>query len=372
MSNWFGGAFEGRTVLVTGHTGFKGSWLALWLSRLGATVVGIATDPPTRPSHFAAARVRDIMLDLRADIRDYDALVAAFERARPEIVFHLAAQPLVRRAFADPRETFETNVMGTVNVLEAARRCPSVTSVVVATSDKVYANVGWDWPYRETDPLGGHEPYSGSKASTELVTEVYRDRRFQEHATPASAIRIASARAGNVIGGGDWAADRLIPDIVRAITHGQDVVIRNPRAVRPWQHVLDCLAGYLQLAACLEAEPGAFEDAWNFGPGDDEPLVVADLVQRVLAQWPGHKSRLVVEPDPPGKEAQLLRVDSSKARRRLGWAPVWSTEAALDATVAWYRGHASEPADNMTETSLGQIEAYMRAARERDVGWAAA
>ena len=368
MSGAFGGSYRGRKVLVTGHTGFKGSWLCLWLQTLGAEVTGLSFDVPSDPSHFGAIGLASDMNDVRGDIRDFGALQAAFGQHRPEIVFHLAAQPLVRRAFLEPRETFEINVMGTVNVLEAARLCPAVRAVVVATSDKAYRNVGWDWPYRESDPLGGHEPYAGSKACAELVAEVYRQRGFQSHAVPASNIAIASARAGNVIGGGDWAQDRLVPDVVRAIKAGSDVTIRYPAAVRPWQHVLDCLAGYMQLAARLADEPGKFEEAWNFGPVDPEPLPVAALVSRMLERWPGHATRLVVDPGPPGKEAQMLRVDSSKAIRQLGWRPTWSTRAALEASIAWYR--ADQAGGDLRDISLRQIDEYQQAAQALGIEWA--
>jgi CDP-glucose 4,6-dehydratase len=370
VSDSFGGIYAGRTVLVTGHTGFKGSWLALWLTRLGARVVGIALAPPSEPNNFAACRMAGELIDLRADIRDYEALTAAINQHRPQIVFHLAAQPIVRRALISPRETFEVNVMGTVNVLEAARRCPSVEAVLVATSDKSYRNVGWEWAYRETDPLGGHEPYAGSKACAEIVTEVYRQRHFQGHAQPPSAVAVASARAGNVIGGGDWAADRLVPDVVRAIGARQDVRIRNPSATRPWQHVLDCLAGYLQLTSQLVSTPGRYEDAWNFGPSGDEPLPVEALVARILERWPDHATRMVIEPDPPGREAHALRVDSSKAIRHLGWRPCWSTLVALEATIDWYYAFAHEGGRDMRALAVAQIEDYTNEAREAGITWA--
>ena len=370
MSGAFGGFYRGRKVLVTGHTGFKGSWLCLWLRNLGADVAGFSLDLPTDPSHFAACGLAADMADLRGDVRDYPALLDAFARHRPELVFHLAAQPLVRRAFVEPRETFEINVMGTVNVLEAARRCGSVRAALVATSDKAYRNAGWDWPYRETDALGGHEPYAGSKACAEIVAEVYRSQAFQSHATPPSDIAVASARAGNVIGGGDWAPDRLVPDVVRAIAGGRDVAIRYPGAVRPWQHVLDCLAGYLQLGAQLARQPGRFAESWNFGPVDAEPLPVAALVAQMLEGWPGHSTRLVVEPGPPGKEAQTLRVDSSKAIRQLGWRPAWSAREALDAGIGWYRAALGTRDGGMRDASLQQIETYCAAARAVRAEWA--
>ncbi len=352
------GFWRGRTVLVTGHTGFKGSWLALWLRHLGAEVIGVSLDPPTDPSHYAICGMASRVTDLRADIRDHAAITALFDRHRPELVFHLAAQSIVRRAFADPRETFDVNVMGTVNVLEAARRCGAVRAVVVATSDKCYQESNLDRPHREDDRLGGHEAYSGSKACAELVAEVYRQSRFQLHAASPRVFSVATVRAGNVIGGGDWAADRLVPDVVRAIRARGDLVIRNPDATRPWQHVLDCLSGYLLLGARLLAAPGLYEEAWNFGPRDTAPLTAAALVADVLALWPDHGARLVIARDPPGKEAQALRVDSSKAARRLGWTPRWSTAEALAATVAWYHRFATVPNADMHALSIAQIETF--------------
>ncbi|UFN49761.1 CDP-glucose 4,6-dehydratase [Roseomonas sp. OT10] len=367
----FFGAYAGRRVLVTGHTGFKGSWLSLWLRQLGAEVIGVSLDPPTTPSHYAACGMAGQLADLRCDVRDYARLAGILAAEAPEMVFHLAAQPLVRRAFVDPRETFEVNVMGTVNVLEAARRTPSVRAALVATSDKCYRNVGWEWAYRETDPLGGHEPYAGSKACAELVAEVYRDERFQRHAEAPRGFAVASARAGNVIGGGDWAADRLVPDIVRAIAAGEEIVVRNPEATRPWQHVLDCLSGYLHLGARLLTEPGTAEEGWNFGPRELVPLPAAALVRLVLDRWPGHSTRLVIRRDPAGKEAQVLRVDSSKAVHRLGWRSAWEAEAALGATIDWYRAHLAGGTE-MRDFSIAQIAGYTAAARAAGAGWAVA
>ena len=353
MSFW-----RGRRVLVTGHTGFKGSWLALWLSHLGAEVIGVALDPPTEPSHYALCGMATRLIDLRADIRDHDRLAAILVEQRPEMVFHLAAQPIVRRAFVDPLETFAVNVMGTANLLEAARRCPSVRAVVVATSDKCYRDTGADHPHREDDPLGGHEPYSASKACAELIVDVYRQTRFQDHAVEPRRLSVASARAGNVIGGGDWGADRLVPDIVRAVMGGGDLVIRNPGAVRPWQHVLDCLSGYLLLGSRLLADPGRYEEAWNFGPNEPALLTASGVVDAVLSRWPDHGARVVVARDPPDKEAQMLRVDSAKAIQRLGWTPGWSTAEAIAATVAWYHCFATAPDVDMHAVSVTQIEAF--------------
>jgi CDP-glucose 4,6-dehydratase len=357
--------WTGRRVLVTGHTGFKGSWLALWLRHLGAEVIGLALDPPTDPSHYAVCGMGSRLIDLRCDIRDHQALTEIVTRYTPELVFHLAAQSIVRRAYADPRETLSVNVMGTLNVLEVARGCGCVRAVVVATSDKCYRETGNGRAYRETDPLGGHEPYSTSKACAEVVTEMYRQARFQSHAANPRALSVASVRAGNVIGGGDWGADRLVPDVMRAIASRGELVLRNPDAMRPWQHVLDCLAGYLRLGAQLLARPGVYEDAWNLGPDLGALPRVSALVTDILSLWPDHGLRLVVSRDPPDKEAQVLRLDSTKARDRLGWAPVWTITEATATTVAWYRRFLTEPDADMHAASLEQIEAFMRAAQPR-------
>jgi CDP-glucose 4,6-dehydratase len=368
----FGGIYAGRTVLVTGHTGFKGSWLALWLGQLGARVVGVALDPPTRPSHFEACGAASDLTDLRRDVRDFEALRDAMAAHRPQIVFHLAAQSLVGAGYADPRGTFDVNVMGTVNLLEAARLCPSVQAVVVVTSDKTYRNLGWEWSYRETDALGGHEPYGGSKACAELVAEVYGHPGFQANAAGARPFAIATARAGNVIGGGDWSAARLVPDFVRAAMDGGELTLRNPRATRPWQHVLDCLSGYLQLAARLHEAPAEHAGAWNFGPDDAGARPVEDIVRGLSRLWPQARTRVIVTPDPPGREAQALRVDSSRAIQRLGWRPCWQVDDALRATADWYRGVAADHAPGaMRAMSLGQIAGYVEAAREAGIAWAA-
>jgi CDP-glucose 4,6-dehydratase len=307
-------------------------------------------------------------------VRDFQALCDAMQAHRPEIVFHLAAQSLVGAGYADPRGTFEVNVMGTVNVLEAARLCPSVQTVVVVTSDKTYRNLGWEWSYREADALGGHEPYGGSKACAELVAEVYGHKGFQAHAAAPRAFAIATARAGNVIGGGDWSAARLVPDFVRAAMTGGELVLRNPHATRPWQHVLDCLSGYLQLAARLHTAPEDHAGAWNFGPGESEAMAVEGVVRGLMEQWPQARTRVVVSPDPPGREAQALRVDSSRAIQRLGWRPCWNVDEALRATAEWYRGATEghgQAQGAMRGTTLAQIAVYVAAARGAGIGWAA-
>ena len=317
-------------VLVTGHTGFKGSWLALWLSRLGARVTGLALPPETTPNHWDLLGLEGVA-DLRGDIRDSAVVARAFEQARPQIVFHLAAQPLVRRSYRQPQETWGVNVMGTAHVLDQARQTPGVRAVLVVTTDKVYANQNWPWGYRETDGLGGHDPYSASKAACELVVDSYRKAFFHEPDAPL----IASARAGNVIGGGDWSEDRLVPDLVRAVAQGRPLEIRCPRATRPWQHVLDCLNGYLALGAGLLAGRREMAEAWNFGPGSEDNLAVADVLERMGVHWPALAWRPSDQPQP--HEAALLYLDSAKARARLGWRPVWGLDEALAATAQWYR-----------------------------------
>jgi CDP-glucose 4,6-dehydratase len=342
--------WRGRRVFLTGHTGFKGGWLALWLADMGAEVHGFALAPPTEPNLFSVARLEEHLASHRvADIRDGAALLAAVQAARPEIVLHLAAQPLVRYSYAAPVETYAVNVMGTVNLLEALRQVDGVRTVVNVTSDKCYENREWFWPYRENEPLGGFDPYSSSKACAELVSAAYR-RSFLE----AAGIGLASARAGNVIGGGDWAADRLVPDFLRALDAGEALVIRSPAAVRPWQHVLEPLAGYLMLAERLHDSPGQYAGAWNFGPDEADARTVRWIVERLCESVPGAGWKGTDEPQP--HEAATLRLDSAKARSVLGWRPRWELATALDATLAWHR--AWREGDDMAAFGLRQIAKY--------------
>ena len=320
-------AYRGRRVLVTGHTGFKGSWLALWLARLGAKTSGLALPPATRPNHFDILNLD--MPSILDDLRRPGAVVEAVACVRPEIVFHLAAQPLVRRSYGNPMETFDVNVMGTVRVLDACRQCPDMRAIVVVTSDKCYANREWVWGYRENDPLGGHDPYSASKASAELVASCYRDAFFSHGPL------LATARGGNVIGGGDWSEDRIVPDLVRAVANGTSLEVRHPGARRPWQHVLDCLAGYLRLGAGLLQGRSELADAWNFGPDLSGAATVAELLDRMVARWPAVRWHATGTSGP--HEAGLLALDSAKARAMLAWKPVWPFQAALEHTVDWYR-----------------------------------
>jgi CDP-glucose 4,6-dehydratase len=343
-----------RPVLVTGHTGFKGGWLALWLATLGARVHGYALAPPTHPNLFDVAGVARVLAsDTRADLADLAALTATFERFRPEIVFHLAAQPLVREGYRDPLGTLATNVLGTAHVLEATRAVDSVRAVVVVATDKVYQNVETGHAFSEVDPLGGHDPYSGSKAAAEIAVASYRSSFFGPGRHPA---RIATARAGNVIGGGDWAADRLVPDCLRAFATGEPVRLRHPEAVRPWQHVLGPLSGYLGLAARLLDEDGEpLARAWNFGPDADDDATVGDVAERLAALW-GEDARVERDADPGWPEAGLLRLDSGRARSELGWAPRWSVDEALERTLAWHRAWLR--GDDMAAVCREQIGAY--------------
>lgn len=350
------GFWRGRKVLVTGHTGFKGSWLALWLQRLGADVTGFALEPPTDPSLFASARVADGMKSVIGDIRDLEAVTAVVAGERPEILFHLAAQSLVRRSYRDPVETFSTNLMGTVHVLEAARRGESVRVLVNVTSDKCYANREWLWGYREGEPLGGADPYSSSKACAELASAAYRHSFFASDGGHGVRLALASARAGNGIGGGDWAADRLVPDVFRAFLEKRPASIRNPGAVRPWQHVLDMLNGYLILAERLSASGAEYGEAWNFGPYDEDVRPVGWMADRLAALW-GNGAGWEVDRASQPPEAGLLRLDSAKARARLGWFPRLRLERALEWTAEWYREHGrGADARSVTERQIARFE----------------
>lgn len=342
------GFWAGKRVLVTGHTGFKGSWLALWLSRLGARVSGYALAPMTRPSLWAALDLGGEIKDERADVRDLDSLRRTFADVKPEIVFHLAAQSLVRASYEDPAGTYATNVMGTVHVLEAARHSADTRVVVNVTSDKCYENRETDHAYRETDAMGGRDPYSSSKGCAELVTAAYRSSFFKGRAA------VASARAGNVIGGGDWASDRLVPDLIRAFASGEPARIRNPRAIRPWQHVLEPVSGYLQLAERLWDDPAGFTGGWNFGPLEDA-VPVEEVADALVAAW-GAPARWQADSGPHPHEAHFLKLDASKARDVLGWKPRLPLREAIAWTADWYRKQSS--AAQARALCLGQLEQY--------------
>ena len=348
-------SWQGRRVFLTGHTGFKGGWLALWLSRLGARVRGYAVDPCTEPNLFTLASVGAVVDDVRGDVRDYAKLEASITEFAPEVVFHLAAQPLVRRSYADPVGTYATNVMGTVHLMEAVRKTPSARAVVCVTTDKCYQNQGWIWPYRETDPLGGYDPYASSKACAEIVSAAYRSSFFSTERLPEHQVALATARAGNVIGGGDWSEDRLIPDLVRGFRSGQPVLIRRPNAIRPWQHVLESLHGYLMLAQELLVEPARFASSYNFGPGDEDIWPVERIATKVVQMW-GNGASWIRDPDPSVHEDHVLRLDASRARVELRWNPRLKIEAALEWTMAWYR--AWNQGENMSEFTRKQIMDY--------------
>jgi CDP-glucose 4,6-dehydratase len=348
MSFW-----RGKRVLVTGHTGFKGAWLGTWLERLGAEIFGLSLPPESERSLCRLIGLEERIAFRHADIRDAMMVQESVAGFAPEIVLHLAAQSLVRRSYQDPSGTFATNVMGTVNLLEAVRATPSVRAVLIVTSDKCYENREWLWPYRETDPLGGADPYTASKAGAELAAQAWRHSFFGA----GQPVAVATARAGNVIGGGDWAEDRLIPDCIAALAAGRPIEIRNPHATRPWQHVLDPLAGYLTLAERLHEEGQAFARAWNFGPATDDIRPVGALADAVVARW-GEGARWRATGGEGPHEAGLLAVDASLARARLGWAPRLALDAALDWTVDWYRRqNAGESAASLVAEQIAAYEA---------------
>jgi CDP-glucose 4,6-dehydratase len=351
--------WNGKRVFVTGHTGFKGGWLSLWLQQLGAQVTGFSLQPPTEPNLFTVAKVGASMSSVHGDICDLPALRSALAAARPEVVFHLAAQSLVRRSYEEPLDTYAVNVVGTANLLEAVRAAGSVRSVVLITTDKCYANAEWVWGYRENDRLGGSDPYSSSKACAELVISAYRNSFFHPDSHARHGVAIASARAGNVIGGGDWAADRLVPDIFRAMIGGLTLKVRNPKSIRPWQHVLEPLRGYLTLAQRLYEHGVAYGEAWNFGPEFSDAQPVEWIVQRLAQLW-GPGARWEIDGGVQPHEAKTLRLDSSKAASRLGWRPVWPVAEALDKTTHWYKAWTAN--QDMRSVTASQIEDYSRTA----------
>jgi CDP-glucose 4,6-dehydratase len=357
-------SYRGREVLVTGHTGFKGTWLVEWLTTIGAHVTGFALDPPTQPNLYDAIDLGSRINHVVADVRDRGRVTAEMQAAQPSVIFHLAARALVLRAYQEPRDTFETNVMGTVNILEAARACPSVRAVVIVTSDKSYQNPETGHAFVETDAMGGRDPYGASKACAEIVTAAYRESFFADGAA------VASVRAGNVIGGGDWAPDRIIPDSVRALVAGEPIVVRNPEAIRPWQHVLEPLSGYLQLGAKLLSEGQRYAGGWNFGPtdqGSDHP--VRWVVERFLGEWGAGSWATPAREGGQPHEAHLLSLDSAKAREQLGWAPVWDSETAVRHTAAWYREYYRTQA-RARELVDDQLRAYKDDAGAAGLSWA--
>lgn len=362
----FGGVYRGKTVLVTGHTGFKGSWLSLWLTMMGARVVGYALAPPTVPNHYDLLNLD--MISIEGDIRDGQKLCDVLALHKPEIVFHLAAQPLVRHSYNNPVETYQTNVIGTLNVYEACRRSDSVRAIVSVTTDKVYENKEWHWGYRENDELGGYDPYSSSKACAEILTASYRNSFFPltEYGTSHQTL-LATARAGNVIGGGDWGKDRLIPDIMKATAIGEPVVIRNPHSVRPWQHVLESLSGYLLLGQKLLNGDASFADSWNFGPMIQDSAAVHSVAKDIHNFWRATNFAVTAGATDNLHEARMLRLDTSKANSQLQWLPVWNYDKTISKTVEWYRDYY-EFGIIKTEDD---INAYLNSAAERELCWIA-
>ncbi len=361
----FSDFYRGRRVLVTGDTGFKGTWLCQWLLGLGAEVYGLALPPPTDPALFRVLRLSDRISHRDVDIRDAAGVKAAFQQAMPEVVFHLAAQPLVRSSYEDPKTTFDTNVGGTVNVLEAVRSLGGPVSCVVVSSDKCYENREWDWGYREVDAMGGHDPYSASKGAAELVVASYR-RSFGE-SDQHTGMRLASARAGNVIGGGDWACDRIVPDFISRIQAKKALSLRNPGATRPWQHVLEPLSGYLLLAQRLAGNAGsAFAEGWNFGPVDASIITVHELASRLVRAW-GSGEIILAPAGPKVHEACLLKLDCSKALARLRWRGTWDVDQTVSRTIDWYR--AFDAGQDVLQLTKRQIDDYVTDASRLGIAW---
>jgi CDP-glucose 4,6-dehydratase len=356
----FKSSYKGRNIFITGHTGFKGSWLSLWLSKMGANIFGYSLHPNTTPNNYEASSVSDLLSEETiADICDKKSLNSAIKRADPDFVFHLAAQPLVRDSYKCPVETFETNVIGSLNVLESLRALEQPCSVIMVTSDKCYENKGQVWGYRESDPLGGHDPYSASKAAAEIAISSYRQSFFQKERFDKYSIKIATVRAGNVIGGGDWAKDRIIPDAVRALSKGETASVRNPGAIRPWQHVLEPLSGYLTLAAKIsESENTEFCSAWNFGPFCSDECTVSDLMNLFCKEWGPANWNYIPLANAP-HEASVLRLSIDKAVYKLNWLPKWNLYGAVKKTAAWYKKYYDDGMELMQEACFADISVYM-------------
>lgn len=366
----FADIYKNKTVLVTGHTGFKGSWLAIWLKELGAEVVGYALDPPSDPNNFQATNLQEKTTHIHGDVRDLDHLLEVFNKYQPEFVFHLAAQPLVRLSYDEPKMTLDTNVGGTVNVFEAVRKTPGVKVLVNITSDKCYENREWVWGYRENDPMGGHDPYSASKGCAELVFNAYLQSFFSEKAAHSSNIGAASARTGNVIGGGDWGQDRLVPDCIRALISGQKIGIRSPHAIRPWQHVLEPLSGYLGLGALLSQDPGKYSGAWNFGPEEGSHLTVAEMADRLIKYWGDGSWNDLSDPQAL-HEAKLLKLNCDKAHAGLNWHSVLTIDGCLQMAADWYKKfYAGSQKEDMYPFCVEQIRKYEGSAATKNIIYA--
>ncbi|WP_286679921.1 CDP-glucose 4,6-dehydratase [Methanobacterium sp. 42_16] len=367
MNNSFKNIYKGRKILITGNTGFKGSWLTTWLLELGADVVGYSMETPSQPNMFDILSLDKKMKYIKGDVRDGEKLDGVFAENQPEIVFHLAAQPLVLQSYQNPKITYETNVMGTVNLLEASKNCDSVEVVINVTSDKCYKNTGKKEGYKETDPLGGDDPYSSSKACSELITNAYRESFFKNELLECNKPELASVRAGNVIGGGDWAQDRLIPDCIRSLTTNNVINIRNPKSVRPWQHVLEPLSGYLWLAALMFDGKMSCCDSWNFGPVNNLFMDVEEVVNHVIRSWDDEgKYKIQINGQMP--EKNFLSLDISYVENRLGWKPIYNVKKAIEETVRWYWKYYNESVD-MYQFTLEQVNSYIKTARNQNLEW---
>lgn len=354
--NMFDNTFKDKNVLVTGHTGFKGSWLCIWLKKLGANVIGYALEPYTKRDNFVVTDLKDKITHIVGDIRDYEKLRKVFSKYQPEFVFHLAAQAILRESYINPKETYDVNVNGTVNILECCRLFDSVKIIINVTSDKCYENKEWIWGYRENDPLGGYDPYSSSKGCSELITSAYRSSFFNPNDFEKHHKSISSVRAGNIIGGGDWQKDRIIPDCIRALESNKPIQIRNPNAIRPWQHVLEPISGYLLLAAKMHNEPKKFSDSWNFGPNYNSIIPVRKIVDMIIAKWGiGNWIDKSTEKEP--HEAKLLALDINKARTLLGWQPTFGINECIKFTIAWYKECIN--GQNMFDVCLRQIGEFI-------------
>ena len=372
MNKLFKCIYKGKKVFVTGHTGFKGSWLCIWLIELGADVIGYSLEPPSIPNNFKASNLESKITHIYGDIRDFEHLREVFEKYKPEIVFHLAAQPLVRLSYEEPKQTFDTNVGGTANVLEALRVTPYVHAFVNVTSDKCYENKEWVWGYREQDPMGGYDPYSASKGCAELVFEAYHRSFFTDELSGERKIGVASVRAGNAIGGGDWGLDRIIPDCIRALSKKESIGIRHPEAIRPWQHVLEPLSGYLWLGALLIKDPGKYSGAWNFGPQYQSTRTVQELVESFINLWgSGRWTHVSTIEAKPVHEASFLKLCCDKAHAYLKWRGCLNFEEALQLTVRWYKDYYQQnPPPDMYKRCAAQIREYVQVAQRQGLVWA--
>lgn len=369
MKNLFKGIFHNKKVFITGHTGFQGAWLSLWLNSLGAKVVGYSLEPPTKPSLFDIVNLKEDIINIKGDVSDLQHLYSILKEHKPTFVFHLAAQSLVRLSYEKPIETFQTNVIGTLNILEGIRKIPTIRSCIIMTSDKCYENREWVYAYRENDSLGGSDPYSASKGAAEIITSSYR-KSFFENLVQNKKIGIASVRAGNVIGGGDWAKDRIMSDSMRSLLSKKIITVRNPNAVRPWQHVLEPLAGLLWLSARMIENPIKYSGPWNFGPSiSNSNVTVKDIVLKTIKQWGGGKWKETKNSKSAHPESNYLRLDSTKAANLLQWYPVYSIEDAISETVSWYKNYGTRHIE-MKKFTLEQIHNYSKRAKEMNIVWA--